>query len=208
MSREYTMKTQPRAVPKGFFLYCQELGDDSHTLPDGSTTTTYALLRRPLPTDAEASSDYEEKAVTDTSEAVQIDRRFVLPDPLVDTLLLIGAAYAHITATVKGDGTYATYITKVTFDLETVDSNNTYTSFASKTITFSTAISTTSTSHQYHYIPALLEISQTEVPVTEEVVLRIRIYGYMDTGGTSQAIRLYYTRGSADSYVELPVLET
>ena len=41
-------------------LYAQHLGDETITLPDGSTTTKYILTRRPMPSDLEGVEDEAE----------------------------------------------------------------------------------------------------------------------------------------------------
>ena len=197
----------PKSIPKALFLYAQHLGNDSHTLPDGATTTKYALLRRPLAASTWEALDYETKNVTDTTEAVQIDRRFVFADSLLDTLVVEGTAYAACRVGAKGDGTYNTYISQVQFDLETVDENNTYTSIVSKTIDFATLKAVSSTSYDTIDVHALLNLPESKIYTSRNLVLRLRISGYVDADQTAGAIRLYYTVGSSDTYVELPVVE-
>jgi len=197
----------PRTTPRNIRLYAQHIGDDSWTLPDGTTTTDMVLLRAPIPTALLNANDYTEQAVTQTSSTLQIDQRFVLAENFMQELTIDGLARVICRVGAKGDGTYATTLDRIILDIEKVDSAGTYTSLASKDITLSTALSTTGTAWVTGDWQVLLSISRQVIETTENLVLRARIYAYMATGGTAQAVRLYYTRGSGDTLVDIPVDE-
>jgi hypothetical protein len=191
-------------------LYAQHLGDDSYTLPDGLTTTDYVLLRRPLPEDAEGSLDYETVDLTASfggsgNTTLLLDRRFYLAEDWPD-FVVQGVCLTKATIAAKGDGSNATRITQVKFDLETVNNLGTYTTLDSASLSFSTPFSVSSTSYNDTEVEALLEVSTTNLSTTkEDLVFRVQIYGNMATGGSANSIRLYFTRGQADTWVEVPM---
>lgn len=211
--------TAPRSIPRYLRLAAQNIGEETWTLPDGSTTTSYILAREPVPASLANASDYIEQAVTDTSSALQIDQRFVWAEnqllgyyssisDALDSLVVEGTAPIVLKVGALGDGTHATYIDQIQVSLEVLDSSGTYTQKALSDITLSTPLSNDTTSWVTWDWYCLLNLSRTEILATENIVLRVRLYGYMDTGGTSQAVRLYFTRGSTDSFVDIPLDET
>jgi len=199
--------TAPRMTPRTLRLYAQHIGDDSWTLPDGTTTTDMVLVRAPVPTALLNANDNTEQSVTQTTSTLQIDQRFVLAEEFMQELVIEGLARAVVRVGVKGDGTYNTYIDRIIVDIEKVDSAGAYTSLASKDITLSSAQSTSGTDWVTGDWQVLLSLSRQNIDTDEQLVLRVRIYGYMDLGGTAQAVRLYHTRGSGDTLVDIPLDE-
>jgi hypothetical protein len=194
-------------------VVAQHLGDDSHTLPDGSATTKYALLRKPLADETWGANDYETVNLTASfggsgNTTLLIDRRFYMAENWPNKYTVAGTAYCAAKVGVKGDGTNATRITSVKFTLEKVTSGGTYSNLASpKTITLSTAFATTSTSYASAHIHAIIDVDEATVQPTQELVMKIQVYGNMATGGAANSVRLYYYRGQADTYAELPIEE-
>ena len=199
--------TAPRAVPRYMRLYAQHIGDDNWTLPDGTTTTDMVLVREPVPASLANANDYIEAAVTATTSTLYIDQRFVLAEQPMQDLVIEGLARVVMRVGAKGDGTYATYIDRIIIDIERVTSAGTYTSIASKDITLSTALSNSSTTWATWDWQVLLSLGRTTQGYDTNLVLRIRVYAYMASGGTAQAVRLYHTRGSQDTFVDLPLDE-
>jgi hypothetical protein len=195
---------RPISLSRKLFLYLQHLGSETYRFD--TSTYAYVMLTRAVPSDEVNGVDYIEASVTETSETLKIDQRFVMAEDIQDDLVIRGLATAVATVGVKGDGTYATYISKLVFTIEKVDTAGNYTTLSTKTVTLSPPFSTTGTSWVYGSVEALLKI--TEVLTTNErLALRVQVYGYMAAGGTAQAARLVFTRGSSDSYLEVPVWE-
>lgn len=210
----------PRSVSRRLRLYAQHIGEDTWYLPDYTTTTKHVLTREPVPASLANADDYIEAAVTATSSTLAIDQRFYLADLPPTQIEPEGIAQAQYESFVfegtvrvvarvgaKGDGTYATYIDRIVISLEKVDDQNNYTSIFTKDITLSTPLSNSSTSWQTWDWQILRNIDRQLLRADEQLVLRIQIYAYMDSGGTDQAVRLYFTRGSQDTFVDLPMDE-
>jgi len=197
----------PRALPRHVRLYAQHIGDDSWTLPDGSTTTDMVLTRDPVPASLANANDYVEAAVTETTSTLKIDQRFVLADNFMQDLVIEGLAKAVVRVGAKGDGTYNTYIDRIIVNIEKVDENGNYISLVSKDITLSSALSNSATDWETWDWQVLLSLSRQTIEPDEQLVLRVRVYAHMAEGGTDQTVRLYHTRGSQDTYVDIPLDE-
>jgi len=206
----------PRSVSRRLRLYAQHIGEDDWYLPDNTTTTKHVLTREPVPASLANADDYIEAAVTATSSTLAIDQRFYLADLIPSQLIAGGVAQVQYESFVfegtvrvvarvgaKGDGTYNTYIDRIVISLEKVDDQNNYTSIFTKDITLSTPLSNSSTSWQTWDWQILRNVDRTLLEPDKQLVLRIQIYAYMDSGGTDQAVRLYITRGSQDTFVDL-----
>ena len=76
-----------------------------------------------------------------------------------------------------------------------------YTTIATNTVTFSTPYSVSANTYSIIDVHALLSGTAQEFSVSCVMCLRIRITGYLETGGTSQYIRLYYTKAQEDTYL-------
>jgi predicted transport protein len=195
---------RPFSLSRKLFLYLQHLGNDTYRF--NTDTYQYVMLTRPVPSDLANAVDYLEQTVTQTSETLQIDQRFILAEDHQDDLTVKELAKAVVKVGVKGDGTYKTFISKVAFIAEKVDTAGVYTTLGSKTVTLSPAISNSSTAWVTYSVLGLIKLSET-LTVNERLILRVQVYGYMESGGTSQAVRLYFTRGLDESYFEVPVWE-
>jgi len=200
------MALAPRSLARYVTVYAQHIKDDPWVLPDGSTTNL-VLVRSPVPASLANSDDYEEASVTNTSSTLVIDARFFLAENPFQDWVVGGLARVVCRVGARGDGTYATYIDRIITDIETVDSAGTYTTLASKDRSLSTALSNSSTSWETWDWLALMSLDRQTISMDDQIVLRIRIYAYMASGGTDQAVRLYHTRGSQDTYVDIPLDE-
>jgi len=186
-------------------LVAQKVND---AYPWGSTHT-YLLMENPSPSDLEDSDtsdlDYEEKTgITDTSEALQIDKTFVLAD-LVGRPRQIGAQAVRAVCSVSiartGETDGNIYWTKATFNLGVMDSSGNFTSKVSADATPN--FSTNSADYQTCSGQAFLDLSTGfTVAADERLALRVRVYGYIATTENAK-MRLNCSRGSADSYIEL-----
>ena len=190
----------------GFSNIVLALQKVSDTYPWGSGVS-YVLMLNPSPSDLDGDStlDCEEKTgITDTSEALQIDKTFVFADlEHYDVLPIKGGyvravAQAGIARTGSTDGNV--YLTKISFDLGYVDSSGNFTSKSSANATPN--FSTNSTSYQLCSGQAWLKWD-FDVPAGHRLALRVRLYGYRAAGGTENfKMKLCCGRGSYDSYLE------
>ncbi len=189
------------SIPKCVVCYAQHIGSDTVTLPDGSTGTSFVLIRNLLPSDNYESDDYKTAQVTSTTPGVSIDQRFYWTPNLIGSLYMAGDFYATCKLGAIGDVSKNTYISTVQFDIESVDAANVYTTIATKTVTFSTPFSVSANTYSTIGVHAMLSGIAQEFSVYWAMSLRIRVTAYMETGGTSQYVRLYYTRAQEDTYI-------
>lgn len=192
----------------GQFLYLQKVGD---VYTFGTVNPALLLLANPVPADLDkdVNLDYEEKiGISDTVEALQLDKYFVMvpagvPVGAIDKLYTEGVARAVIGLAVKGNGTIATTLTKVAVDVGVIDEAGVFTSRQSGDTTPN--YSTNSVTYQLLSAQALLNITGASViNKNERLCLRVRVFGHVASGNAG-AIRILCARGSADSYMEIPL---
>jgi len=190
----------------GTFLVLQKVSDK---YPWGDDFA-YLLMLNPSPSDLDGDDtlDYEEKTgITDTSEALQIDKTFVFADLLpVDGNLPRVARGGYVRAVVQagiartGTTEGNVYLTKITFNLGYVDSSGNFTSKSTADATPN--FYTNSTDYQLCSGQAWLDYN-FDIPSGYMLALRVRLYGYRENGDTEHfKMKLCCSRGSYDSYLE------
>lgn len=203
------------SFPHRLLLYLQSFGSE-----DYSFDQSYALglFRSPQPTNLDTHStdqsdlDYKESAnITATSETeVLQDIEFILSEARLRETVLEGACDIALQLKIRADGTYTTYLSKVRVSLFSRDEDGNDTAILSnKTYTFDTPVSHSANSWDDLVAIKLHEnISRTVLPDNHRLVLRVEVFGYVsDASATNNKVRLYFSRGSAESYVLLPVIE-
>lgn len=188
----------------GTFLALQKVSDK---YPWGDDFA-YLLMLNPSPSDLDGNDalDYEEKTgITDTSEALQIDKIFIFADLLpVDGNLPRVARGGYVRAVVQagiartGSTNGNVYLTKITFNLGYVDSSGNFTSKSTADATPN--FSTNSTDYQLCSGQAWLDYN-FDIPSGYMLALRVRLYGYRQTTENGK-MKLCCGRGSYDSYLE------
>ena len=168
----------------GTFLALQKVSDK---YPWGDDFA-YLLMLNPSPSDLDGNDalDYEEKTgITDTSEALQIDKIFIFADLLpVDGNLSRVARGGYVRAVVQagiartGSTNGNVYLTKITFNLGYVDSSGNFTSKSTADATPN--FSTNSTDYQLCSGQAWLNYN-FDIPSGYMLALRVRLYGYRQT---------------------------
>ena len=190
----------------GTFLALQKVNDK---YPWGDDFA-YLLMLNPSPSDLDGNDalDYEEKTgITDTSEALQIDKTFVFADLLpVDGNLPRVARGGYVRAVVQagiartGASDGNVYLTKITFNLGYVDSSGNFTSKSTADATPN--FYTNSTDYQLCSGQVWLNWD-FDIPSGYMLALRVRLYGYRENGDTEHfKMKLCCSRGSYDSYLE------
>jgi len=188
----------------GTFLALQKVSDK---YPWGDDFA-YLLMLNPSPSDLDGDDalDYEEKTgITNTEEAVQIDKIFIFADLLpVDGNLPRVARGGYVRAVVQagiartGSTDGNVYLTKITFNLGYVDSSGNFTSKSTADATPN--FSTNSTDYQLCSGQAWLNYN-FDIPSGYMLALRVRLYGYRQTTESGK-MKLCCGRGSYDSYLE------
>ena len=188
----------------GTFLALQKVSDK---YPWGDDFA-YLLMFNPSPSDLDGNDalDCEEKTgITDTSEALQIDKIFIFADLLpVDGNLPRVARGGYVRAVVQagiartGSTDGNVYLTKITFNLGYVDSSGNFTSKSTADATPN--FSTNSTDYQLCSGQAWLNYN-FDIPSGYMLALRVRLYGYRQTTESGK-MKLCCGRGSFDSYLE------
>ena len=171
----------------------------------------YLLMVNPNPTDLYGNSlDCEEKTgITNTEEAVQIDKIFILADnerhntigELIPVLppkggLVRSVIQAGIART--GSTTGNIYLSKIISSLGYVDGDNNFTSKSEESDTLN--FYTNKTSYQLCSSQVWLNWN-FDIPSGYRLALRVRLYGYKATTEHGK-MKLCCTRGSFDSYLE------
>jgi len=159
--------------------------------------------RNPSDLDGDKNLDREEKTgITDTSEALQIDKVFVFAD-LGHYYVLPpkgGLVRAVVQAGVARTGSTSgnVYLTKITFNLGYVDSSGNFTSKSAADATPN--FYTNKTDYQLCSGQAWLDWN-FDILSGYRLALRVRLYGYKATTEHGK-MKLCCTRGSFDSYLE------
>ena len=189
-------------------LYAQHLGDETITLPDGSTTTKYILTRRPMPSDLEGVENYaEDTGNTNTSSASVLSKSFYLDEKLLEDLQLNGTVRFRTTVGVKSSGTTDTaYIDSVKFSLYKIDSSGTSTQLGS-TRTVTVDIQNNTTSWVERSVVGLMELSGAVLESSQKLYVTIDIWGHTAGSTDSFDVRLRYDAGTSKTYVEIAVEE-
>jgi len=203
------------SFPHRLLLYLQSFGSE-----DYSFDQSYALglFRSPQPTNLDTHStdqsdlDYKESSnITATSETeVLQDIEFILSEARLRETVLEGACDIALQLKIRADGTYTTYLSKVRVSLFSRDEDGNDTAILSnKTYTFDTPVSHSANSWDDMVAIKLHEnISRTVLPDNHRLVLRVEVFGYVSSASaTNNKVRLYFSRGSAESYVLLPIIE-
>jgi uncharacterized membrane protein len=206
----------PKSLPQELLLYAQWWGD--HTpYSHGGSTYTRILSRDPQPANLSTAStgvatdDYEESAnITSlTKTEVIIDKDFILIDARKADLILNGTVKAVASVACRGDGTYTTYIDSVRFTLLKRTSAGVETQLAQEEYTFATSPSQSAASYASAVSAQMVkDISETIIETTSTIILRIEVFGHVNNvAASNNKIKLNFTRGSADTYLILPVDE-
>ena len=169
---------------------------------------TYLLMENPNPSDLDGDTSLdkeEETGITDTSEALQIDKTFICREAEEATLQNrtirgIARAVASVSIARTGSTDGNIYLTKVTFDIGLVGSDGNF--ISKKSADATPNFSTNSTDYQTISAQAFLDVSSFEIPNNYRLGLRVRCYGYIATTENGK-MKLNCARGSADSYLEV-----
>lgn len=204
---------------KSFFkqvlFYLQSFGSENYT---HDQAYTHGMFRSPQPTNLDLHAteqtllDYKESLnITGTSEAEVIsDFEFVMPEARERETIIQGPCEIGLQLRIRGDGTYTTYLTKVRINL-----------FKRTSAGVDTAIITdaefdldTEVSHSADSWDDMIgiklhsAITETVLLAADRLVLRVDVFGYVsNASATDNKIRLYFSRGSAESYMYLPIDE-
>lgn len=191
-----------------FTLYAQHLGDETITLPDGSTTTAYILTRRPMPSDLEGVENYaEDTGNTNTTSASVLSKSFYLDEKLLETLQLNGTVRFRTTVAVKSSGTTdIAYIDSVKFSLYKIDSSGTSTQLGS-TRTVTVNIQNNTTTYVEKSVVGLIELSGATLESAQKLYATIDIWGHTAGSTDTFDVRLSYDAGTSKTYVEIAVEE-
>jgi len=203
------------SFPHRVLLYLQSFASE-----DYSFDQSYALglFRSPQPTNLDTHStdqadlDYKESAnITATSETeVLQDIEFILSEPRLHDSIIEGLCDIGLQLRIRADGTYTTYLSKVRVSLYSRDQSGNDTAILSnKTYTLDTPVSHSADSWDDMVAIKFHEnIARTVVPDDNRLVLRVEVFGYVsDASATNNKVRLYFSRGSAESYILLPIIE-
>jgi len=189
-------------------LYAQHLGDESITLPDGSTTTKYILTRRPMPSDLEGvENDAEDTGNSNTTSASVLLKSFYLDETILETLQLNGTVRFRTTVAVKSSGTTnMAYIDSVKFSLYKIDSSGTSTQLGS-TRTVTVDIQNNTTTYLEKSVVALLDLSSETLEAAQKLYAKIDIWGHTAGSTDTFDVRMSYDAGTSKTYVEIAVEE-
>ncbi|RLG20059.1 hypothetical protein DRN77_08130 [Methanosarcinales archaeon] len=191
-----------------FTLYAQHLGDESITLPDGSTTVKHVLTRRPMPSDLEGvENESEDTGNSNTTSASVLSKSFYLDEKIIETLQLNGTVRFRATVAVKSSGTTdIAYIDSVKFSLYKIDSSGTSTQLGS-TRTVSVDMQNNTTTYLEKSVVALLDLSSETLEAAQKLYAKIDIWGHTAGSTDTFDVRMSYDAGTSKTYVEIGVEE-
>ena len=204
-----------QSLPNRILLYLQSFASEDYSF---DKSYSYGLFRSPQPSNLDkheteqSGLDYVESSnITNTSEdEILGDIEFILSEARLRELVLEGTAEIAAQLRICADGTYTTYLTKVRANLFRRDSDGNDTAILSNKIyDFDTNVSHSADGWDDKVaIKIHADISRAVVPQDERLVLRLEVFGYVSNASASNnKCRLYFSRGSTDSYLILPVIE-
>lgn len=161
-----------------------------------------------------SGDDYQSYDIlaTDLAKALIMTKEFALAyNAKTDPITIQGNARCVTTVKCKGDGTRTVYIDSVTMYLYRETNGGVRTLLLSEEYPNSGA-GLLSTAVAAYTDPitasAIGAIAATTIATTDILVLKVEVYGHVSGAfAINDAIRLYFSRGSAETYIELPVLE-
>lgn len=196
--------------------YLQSFGSDSYTF---DKAYTHGMFRDPQPTNLDAHAteqtllDYKVSSnITNTTSAEVItDFEFILEEPNKADMVIEGPCTIGMQLRIRGDGTYETSLDKVRLTLFKRDTsgNDVATSLENKDYEFGTAITHSADSWDDMVAIKLRDsITKTTLKKADRLVLRVEVFAHVDNvSATDNLVRIYFSRGSAESYVYIPISE-
>jgi len=199
-------------------FYLQSFGSEDYT---HDQAYTHGMFRNPQPANLDQHAveqsllDYKESlnisgAGSTTEAEVITDFEFVCKDTIKKNLIIQGPAEIALQLRIRGDGTYTTYLDKVRINLFKRTAAGADTALiANAEYDFDTAVSHSADSWDDKVgIKLHPLIAATTLLTTDKLVLRVEVFGHVsNASATDNKIRLYFSRGSSESYIYLPVYE-
>jgi len=206
---------KPVSLLPSVMLYAQTLGSETYS---HDTSYSLCLVRNPQSISFETLSlnqsayDYaESSSITSLKETEVItDTEFIMIDKRKARTVINGTIEMTSSVRLLGDDTYTTYIDKINMHLLKRDSSGNDTQIVFGSYEWSTAPST-SAAVWSDLITATVRVDTSEnvsLLSTDRLVYRIEVFGHVDSASASDnKIRLYYTRGTDQTFVFVPVDE-
>lgn len=179
---------------------------------------THAILRTPQPTNLDKHEagqsllDYKESSnITDIETAEVItDFEFIdIEDRKGDTIVF-GPFMVGLQLRIRGDGTYTTFMDSVRVTLFSRTSAGSDTTIFTSTFTWDTAPSHSADSWDDKVGAALRGNIPKKYTIDKNsrLVLRVEVFAHASSASaTDNLVRLYFSRGSSESYIYLPMDE-
>jgi hypothetical protein len=198
-------------------------GTGTGTTTGASTAGLYirTLILNPKTANLSSSSadvlDYDYKnydqaaSVPGTAKALLLTKEFALNYVRTQPVIVQGSARAVTTTKCKADGTHTFYVDSIKLYLYKDNQAGTRTLLFSEEYPNSGAglLSTSGSSYTDPVTASAIgTITKTQIQITDILVLKIEVYGHVGAnfGSTNDALRLYFSRGSAETFLELPAL--
>lgn len=205
----------PVSILPYVFYYLQSLGSRDYT---HDKSYDHALLEHPQQTNldkhetAQSLLDYKESSnITATSESEEITNyEFIQLEKRKAGTVINGTTEIGLQLRIRGDGTYTTTLDKVRVNLFKRTTGGVDTALITdKEYDFDTGPTHSADSWDDMIgIKIHEDITKTTLDVDDRLVLRIEVFAHVsNASATDNKVRLMFSRGSAESYLYLPVEE-
>ena len=209
---KYRLKIEPISIFPQQLYYLQSFGSEDYTF---DKAYTHGLFRQPQPTNLDqhateqSSLDYHESAnLTNTASAEVIsDKEYILKEARKADTVIEGPCEIGLQLRIRGDGTYETSLDKVRVNLYKRDLSGNDTAIISNLeYDFDTAPTHSADSWDEKIgIKLHSNITKTTLKSADKLVLKVEVFAFVDNASaTDNKVRLYFSRGSGESYLYLP----
>ena len=206
---------KPISVMPHVLYYLQSLCSRDYT---HDKSYDHALLDHPQPTNLDKHEteqsllDYKESSnITATSESEEITNyEFIQIEKRKADTTINGTAEIGLQLRIRGDGTYITTLDKVRVNLYKRTTGGVDTALITdKEYDFDTGPTHSADSWDDKIgIKIHEDITKTTLDKDDRLVLRIEVFAHVNNASaTDNKVRLYFSRGSGESYLYLPVDE-
>ena len=211
----YRLKLEPISIFPQQLYYLQSFGSEDYTF---DKAYTHGMFRQPQPTNLDKHEteqtllDYKKSSnITATSSTEVIsDFEFILKEARKADTVIEGPCAIGLQLRIRSDGALATTtLDKVRVNLYKRDSSgNDTVIIENREYEWDTAQTHAANSWDDKIGAKIHEnITKTTLKKDDKLVLKIDVFAHVSAAGTNMAARLYFSRGSSESYVYLPIDE-
>ena len=197
------------SIPNEIYFVLQSLGSGAYT---HNASFDHAMLSNPVNSNLDNNNfnqsllDYKESTniTSVTKTEVISDYEFIALEDRLTNTILNGTAEIGLQLAIRGDGTYITTLDEVRLNLFKRTSGGVDTAIITdKLYTFDTGPTYTANENDDKIgVKTYSDIAETTLNEADRLVLRVEVFAHVNNASaTNNKARLYFSRGSYESYM-------